>query len=367
MPVLSLIIPVYKAEKHLDRCIDSILRQTFGDWELLLIDDGSPDRCPEICEDFAEKDSRIQVIHQKNAGVSAARNKGLDLARGEWIGFVDADDWIEPDMFEVLLAQSENADVVMCDALTAYDDGRREPDTITQLPESCFLGHGDFFPSLLPEFAGAVWRCIYRRSLIEAHGVRFPVGLKFSEDRIFNLYAMGFSQKVCYLKKPFYLRYVNLESCVNTYHPDHAQQGKKAAEETEKAIAAAWEDNPLIQRAYLSQYADTFFRSLSILRDSRCGLTKKERMEAIREICLNPDLRSMIEAGGYGGRQGKMVLKNQYFRLYHYGGWITKIYEKWLNTWYSSWLYQKIQNVKELCASGGLKGILEKLAGKLHR
>ncbi|MDR2409141.1 MAG: glycosyltransferase, partial [Bacteroidales bacterium] len=95
MTVLSIIVPVYKVEPYLRRCIDSILAQTFTDFECILIDDGSPDGCPAICDEYAEKDKRIMVIHQENEGVSAARNAGLDIAKGEWIGFVDSDDWCD--------------------------------------------------------------------------------------------------------------------------------------------------------------------------------------------------------------------------------------------------------------------------------
>ena len=97
MPKVSVIVPVYKAEKYLHRCVDSILSQTFTDWELLLIDDGSPDRSGEICDEYAKKDTRIRVFHKENGGVSSARNMGLDIAKGKWIVFVDSDDWCEPD------------------------------------------------------------------------------------------------------------------------------------------------------------------------------------------------------------------------------------------------------------------------------
>lgn len=97
MPKVSVIVPVYKAEKYLHRCIDSILAQTFADWELLLIDDGSPDKSGEICDEYAQRDARIRVFHKKNGGVSSARNLGLDNVRGEYVTFVDADDWILED------------------------------------------------------------------------------------------------------------------------------------------------------------------------------------------------------------------------------------------------------------------------------
>ena len=123
MPELSIIVPVYKTEKYLPKCIDSILSQTFTDFELILIDDGSPDRCGEICDEYAAKDGRIIVIHQENRGVSAARNAGLDIARGEYIGFVDSDDWIEPEMYKVLVESCVNnkSDISMC-GINYYSD-----------------------------------------------------------------------------------------------------------------------------------------------------------------------------------------------------------------------------------------------------
>ena len=115
-PKISIIVPVYKVEKYLCRCLDSIVAQTFTDWECILIDDGSPDNSGKICDEYAEKDGRFRVIHQENAGVSAARNAGLDAARGEWIGFVDSDDWVESNMYEYLYnnALETKSDVVIC-------------------------------------------------------------------------------------------------------------------------------------------------------------------------------------------------------------------------------------------------------------
>ena len=97
MPKVSIIVPVYKAEQYLHRCVDSILSQSFTDCELILVDDGSPDKSGEICDEYASRDSRIQVIHKQNGGVSSARNAGLDVAHGEYVWFVDSDDWIEND------------------------------------------------------------------------------------------------------------------------------------------------------------------------------------------------------------------------------------------------------------------------------
>ena len=139
-PCISIIVPVYNAREYLYRCIDSIIAQTLQSWELLLIDDGSTDESGDICDDYAEKDKRIRVVHQQNAGVSAARNTGLAVARGKYIGFVDSDDWIEYGMFDKLYCAAENemCSIVMCDATTVYSNGKRELDTIAQLQQVIF-------------------------------------------------------------------------------------------------------------------------------------------------------------------------------------------------------------------------------------
>ena len=124
-PLLSIIVPVYKVENYLQKCIDSILAQTFTDFELILVEDGSLDGCPALCDAAAAKDARIRVLHQKNGGLSAARNAGLDVARGEWIGFVDSDDYIAPEMYETLYkaVQSTGADLALCDYAAVDEAG----------------------------------------------------------------------------------------------------------------------------------------------------------------------------------------------------------------------------------------------------
>ena len=170
-PDVSILIPVYNEEVYLPRCLDSIVRQTLQSWELLLVDDGSTDRSGSICDSYAAMDSRIRVIHQENAGISAARNAGLAAAAGKYIGFVDSDDWIAPEMFQRLLTIAGETDcpLVMCDARTVYADGRSEPDTITQLKSSCVLNSGDMSPELLLELAGSVCRCLYHAELLRRH------------------------------------------------------------------------------------------------------------------------------------------------------------------------------------------------------
>lgn len=127
--LISIIVPIYKVEKFLRKCVDSIIAQTYKNIEIILVDDGSPDKCPEICDEYAKKDSRIRVIHQKNAGLSAARNSGIRVANGEYIGFIDGDDYEEPDMYEKMFVKiSENhADLCICNYRYVDEDGNDFP------------------------------------------------------------------------------------------------------------------------------------------------------------------------------------------------------------------------------------------------
>ena len=126
MPRLSIIVPVYKVEKYIHKCVDSILNQTFTDFELILVDDGSPDNCGRICDEYAEKDSRVRVIHKENGGLSDARNYGIDAAEGSILGFVDSDDMIDNDMYDQMIRFLDNneLDIVCCD--TYLVRGNRE-------------------------------------------------------------------------------------------------------------------------------------------------------------------------------------------------------------------------------------------------
>ncbi len=187
MPNLSIIVPIYKVEPYLRRCIDSILAQTFTDFELILIDDGSPDGCGAICDEYAQKDNRIIVIHQENQGVSAARNAGLDIARGEFIGFVDPDDWVSPEMFESLhrAAVQNGRDIAICGLCYVDAD---ETDFRQGLTESGFFSQEAFIQELfgMPNrIGGGNVNKLFRRSVVGK--VRFRTELSHGEDWVYLL------------------------------------------------------------------------------------------------------------------------------------------------------------------------------------
>lgn len=210
---LSIVVPVYKVEPFLDKCIASILTQTFSDFELILVDDGSPDRCGEMCENWARKDSRIRVIHKENGGLSDARNAGIEIAKGEYIGFVDSDDYIKPDMYEVLVENMEkyNADISMCGYADVYSTGVRKESDDTQVYvwdrkeaiRQILLG------KLLSVHA---WVKLYNRKLF-VH-IKYPKG-KISEDAYVIMSLMEQVNVAVFTPKVEYY-YVHRNDSINT-------------------------------------------------------------------------------------------------------------------------------------------------------
>lgn len=204
MPELSVIVPVYKVEPYLPKCVDSILMQTFRDFELILIDDGSPDNCGAICEQYAARDDRIKVIHQANAGVSAARNAGLNIASGDYIGFVDSDDWIEPEMYATMLAvaKEKQVDVVICGIqYTDVDFVKQTP----SLPTEGSYTTEDLLRALfgMPNpLGGGVWNKLFARTTLET--VRFRCGVALGEDGLFLYEAFLHCKSGVKISEPFY-------------------------------------------------------------------------------------------------------------------------------------------------------------------
>ena len=203
MPELSIIVPIYNVEAYLPRCLDSILAQTFTDFELILVDDGSPDRCGEIMEEYAAQDGRIITVHQENLGVSAARNAGLRLAQGTYIGFVDPDDWIDPEMYVVLLAMMKEtgSDLGICDWRDSYPNGGKQ-DHLASV--KTLLDQEELIKELFAvprSVGGSVCNKLFKRALIRD---LFDETLTICEDNVFLCsYCTGIRQ-ACYTDRVRY-------------------------------------------------------------------------------------------------------------------------------------------------------------------
>ncbi len=213
MPLISAIVPVYKVEPYLFRCIDSILSQTFTDFELILVDDGSPDNCGKICDEYSEKDNRIQVIHKENGGLSSARNAGIDWAfansNSRWLTFIDSDDWIHPRYLEHLLfgAKATNTDVCVCEykQVTELSDFEN-----IHSVKACVLSPEELFVNYHVT-ATTAWGKLYKKSCFES--IRYPLG-KLHEDEYITYKILFEKERVSYIRESLYFYYSNLDGII---------------------------------------------------------------------------------------------------------------------------------------------------------
>lgn len=202
--LISVIVPIYKVEKYLRKCIESILSQTYTNLEIILVDDGSPDKCGEICDEYEKKDSRIKVIHKKNGGLSDARNAGLDIMAGNYVAFVDSDDWIEPQMYEHLLAKLHyfHADIsiggVSCDL---DDNGIINTEKIVSYDSAPFSEGNVETMHRFFTTSWAAWDKLYKADLFR--DIRYPVG-EINEDEAIVLQLLSKCTRVCYTNEVFY-------------------------------------------------------------------------------------------------------------------------------------------------------------------
>ena len=216
MPLVSVIVPVYKAEAYLHKCVDSLLAQTMTDFEVLLIDDGSPDRSGAICDEYAAKDSRIRVFHKENGGVASARQVGIENVRGEYTIHADPDDWVEPTMLEELYAKAkeDDADMVICDYYVDYADrvnySKQQPTSLDYKSVQC---------EIFGRLHGAVWNKLIKTSVIKKTKTNFSLELSFCEDLHFNAQILKNNIKISYLGKAFYhyVQGLNNNSLVFSY------------------------------------------------------------------------------------------------------------------------------------------------------
>lgn len=226
--MISIIVPVYKTEEYLEACVSSLLAQTYHDIEIILVDDGSPDNCPALCDSLAENDPRIRVIHKENGGVSTARNAGLEAAAGEYIAFVDSDDYIDANMYENMMTVAENhhCDVVLCDCVKEFPGN---PQLYTHDIRGGFYDRdqleNEYFPHLLimenMEYPATIsnWLMLFRRNI--AKGIRYLEGVRYSEDLLFGAQILYRANSFFYMKGEAYYHYrMNMQSATHKFVPD---------------------------------------------------------------------------------------------------------------------------------------------------
>lgn len=218
-PLISVIVPVYRVEEYLERCVKSILSQTYENLEVILVDDGSPDQCPAICDACAEKDARVKVIHQENKGLSGARNAGIDAASGEYLAFVDSDDYVSPHFIEELYQLLQDTGCAIGQCRFSYVKG----DGLVEEGDSAFcIYRGE---SLMEQLYGpeekatcfvVAWNKLYRRELFQ--GIRYPMG-RIHEDEATTYRIYDRVKKAAVVDSTRYGYFINTDSITRSFSP----------------------------------------------------------------------------------------------------------------------------------------------------
>ena len=278
-PLISVIVPIYNVEKYLARCVGSIVNQTYKNLEIILVDDGSPDRCPQMCDDYAEKDSRIKVVHKKNGGLSDARNAGMAVATGEYISFIDSDDYVSDDFFECLLdvMNKENSDIAECSVVKFYEDNRF--DEFSDDLSVKTYDTQDAMSALIAEnqFHQHVWNKLYKTELVK--DIPYAVG-KLNEDEFWTYQVFGRANKVSKLNKTMYYYFQRNSSIMGVGYNIRRLDALEGKANRQKYIENNFPD--LSTQAKIDLYGSCMFAYQSVLK-SMSGADKKKALELIRK------------------------------------------------------------------------------------
>ena len=312
---ISIIIPVYNTKDYLNRCFCSVQRQSHSNFEVIIIDDGSTDGSAEICKKICGEDGRFRYFYQENQGVSSARNYGITLAHGDVVTFIDSDDWVENNMYEKMLAQmsKDQSDMVMCDAVIWEDEKDRQIDTIKEIRETCLLENNDISASILFQLAGSVWKCIYARKIIAKNEIGFPTGLKLSEDRVFNIYCIGYSKKISYLKDGLYYRYIRNGSAVHQRHDDMDKIALFAYREIIRALKET--GFTFSKFLYDEEFLGTCYKAIDEIgyRDNKVVFL--EKYNRIRSFCHTEEVRKALLQTKHKNPKCKLMKHHMYLLL----------------------------------------------------
>lgn len=310
--LLSVIVPVYNVESYLDRCIESIVGQSYRNLEIILVDDGSPDNCPKKCDDWAKRDNRIKVIHKKNAGLGLARNSGLDIATGEYVAFVDSDDYIENDMYRTLIdaACRHNADMVSCGFNKQLASGEFLP-CVEFDRETIF--EGEDIKELTKRFMLSywhkslnvgVWHGIYRRSITP----RFISERQYTpEDLIFSVTIGLRINKYVYINRNFYNYMYNSSGLCRSYKSDDFERMVTGAEYLRGVLA----DNGMVGESERYIFTRSIFFHRSFIMSNK-SIAFNQKYREIKRLITLPAYNAMIASKHFPDWSGK---KKSYIRL----------------------------------------------------
>lgn len=299
-PKISVVIPVYNVEKYLHRCVDSVLNQTFQDFEIILINDGSKDSSGEICDEYAKQDKRIKVIHKKNARVSAARNDGIKMAKGKYLSFIDSDDWIEPAMYQEMFNKAEalDLDFIMCDykkKSNEFEEKRTQPirggyyskDDIKKELFNCLIMFEDIeFPPTISN-----WVCLFNLEFLIKNHLNYDEDIHYSEDSILGSKVMYHAKKFYYQKGyHFYNYFYNPNSTTNTYNEKKWNAYLKINDKLIKYFGKISEFD--FSRQIKINMLYFTLNTLGQIQYSDCD--KEEKIDKIKNIMYHPKVKDIF-------------------------------------------------------------------------
>lgn len=292
MPKISIVIPVYNSAKYLRECLDSICSQSFEDWEIVAVDDGSPDESPVILDDYAARDKRIRVLHKANGGVSAARNDGLEAASGEFVLFVDSDDWLSDGALQRYWDEAERtgADVVIADHFSIWEDGRckrfkffsqnfesRERGLLEKIQLTMLYGsYSPYYSESCGYLFGALWTKLFRRRILTENGVCFSTNISLFEDGLFGLTAFEFAKSVAYIQEPLYNYRILNSSLCHSYKFNNVELYERISSEILKFFEKFHKGN-LFYEAYRTRFVYYAKKQVGQIFASDLGFLEKYR------------------------------------------------------------------------------------------
>lgn len=290
--LVSVVVPIYNVEKYLDRCVESIVNQTYKNLEIILVDDGSPDDCPAMCDEWAKKDSRIKVVHKTNAGLGMARNTGIDNATGEYIFFIDSDDYIDFDTVKkcVQNATNNHSDVVIFSRYNVYEDAKT---TKCSINTSDFVFKGDAIRNhLLPcmftyEMGFGVSACckMFKLDVIKNHNLKFVSEREIiSEDSFFTLELFSKVTTVTIIPESFYYYYQRSNSLSRSYNPQRQKQNDIFLQKMVEYATKAELSNKVCVAVKARYHGFTLGTLMQIVKSD---LSAKEKSEELKKIYKN--------------------------------------------------------------------------------
>jgi len=321
MEIISIIIPIYNTEKYLARCLDSIISQTYSNVEIILVNDGSRDNSLKICKEYQNTDNRIKVIDKVNEGVSVARNHGLEVATGDYVGFVDPDDWIEPNMYESMFRtiNKNKCNIAFCNY---FKDNKFSSSPKKFKFKKNILGKLDIIDELIgnmigiediiPKYyniMGCVWRCLYRKEFIDKHNLRFKPGITIMEDLIFTIEALIYCDKVCIDHSILYHYMQNKSSSLHKYNQKMWIDQISVHDTLESMLKDCDLDE------YMRNRLDSRYIAMSacaIGNEMYKGNTKfKKKMELVKYIVKDEKLKEVLERAKNYNIENLKDLKNK--------------------------------------------------------